>query len=73
MVYIVRGKDMCETSAMFEELSITEIDIYKRSAAEYIAISGLVLIDDIPLSSRCNTIPSSLFIENFFNTNPGNS
>lgn len=68
MVYIVRGNDMRNTSALFEELSISEIDIFKRSAADYIRMEGLEVIEDlVPLSTRCSSIPYPLFVPEDFN------
>lgn len=62
MAYIVRGKGMRNTSALFEELSINEIDIFKRCAADYIRMEGLEVIEDlVPLNPRCSTIPYPLF------------
>ena len=63
MVYNVRGINMCKNSALFEVVSDTEKDIFKRSVAEYIVMANLELLDDSPLSPRANTIPHPLFIE----------
>lgn len=52
-----------EMSALFEEVSPTEVDIFKRSAADYIQMEGLQVVDDtIPLSPRCDSIPYPLFV-----------
>ena len=54
---------MCKNSALFETVSDTEKDIFKRSVAEYIVMANLELLDDSPLSPCANTIPHPLFIE----------
>ena len=63
MVYNVRGINMCKNSALFETVSDTEKDIFKRSVAEYIVMANLELLDDSPLSPCANTIPHPLFVE----------
>lgn len=52
-----------EMSALFEEVSPIEDDIFKRSAADYIQMEGLLVLEDTtPLSPRCNSIPYPLFV-----------
>lgn len=63
MVYNVRGINMCKNSSLFEVVSDTEKDIFKRSVTEYIVMANLELLDDTPLSPRANTISHPLFVE----------